>query len=323
MLNFFRKKSTSDQPESNDAQETPKAGIFSKIASSVAKTSRVLTTGIKSLFSGRRKIDQELLDELEILLLRADVGLDASEKLLTALNTSAPKQELDSNEVVELLKNVMTDALPTQASPELKPNHTILMIGINGAGKTTTIGKLANKFKSAGHKVMVAAADTFRAAAVEQLQVWGERNDVPVIAQHTGADSASVVFDAITAAKARQADLILCDTAGRLHTQSQLMDELIKVKRVAGKAKEGAPDDIWLVIDATCGQNGLKQAVAFNEALGLTGVIITKLDGSAKAGIIFAIYEALKLPIYYIGVGEGIDDLQQFNPKDFVQALFE
>lgn len=257
----------------------------------------------------------------------ADVGIDTTQKIVTKLAARVKRSELaDSGVLYQALQDEMKELLlpcvePLQRSTEQSP-FVILMVGVNGAGKTTTIGKLANRFKSEGCSVMLAAGDTFRAAAVEQLQVWGERNDVPVIAQHTGADSASVIFDAIEAAKARNIDVIIADTAGRLHTKDNLMEELKKITRVMKKLDENAPHEVMLVLDAGAGQNALNQARSFNDCVPVTGLTITKLDGTAKGGIVFAIADALKLPIRFIGVGETMDDLQPFDADDFIRALF-
>jgi fused signal recognition particle receptor len=281
-----------------------------------------------TLVLGKKKVDDDLLEDLETRLLMADVGIEATQEIMDDLTSRVSRKQLDDvDSLMQALQQKMSDMLAPATQPlTIKPENSptvILMVGINGAGKTTTIGKLAKKFQAAGKSVMLAAGDTFRAAAVEQLQTWGERNDVPVIAQGTGADTASVIYDAIESAKARNIDILLADTAGRLHTQSNLMDELKKVKRVIQKLDETAPHEIMLIVDASIGQNALVQAKEFNQALGLTGITITKLDGTAKGGILFAIAKQLDVAIRYIGVGEGIDDLQVFDADKFTQALLE
>jgi fused signal recognition particle receptor len=284
--------------------------------------------GIGGLFLGNKTIDAELLDELETALLVADVGIEATSSIIAELTKQLSRQALKD---CAALKSALQDILINRLRgceceidldiPE-KP-FVMFVVGVNGVGKTTTIGKLASRLKKQGKSVMLAAGDTFRAAAVEQLQVWGERNQVPVIAQHTGADSASVVFDGIQAAKSRDVDIIIADTAGRLHNKSNLMEELKKVKRVAGKIDETAPHEILLVLDAGTGQNAVAQMAEFNQVVGITGIALTKLDGTAKGGIIFALADKFSVPVRFIGVGEGQDDLQPFNAKDFVQALLD
>ena len=285
-----------------------------------------MTEGFADLVLGRKTIDDDLLEELETQLLSADLGIEATQTIINDLTQRVARKQLNDPEalfaamhadMVDILKPVSQPLqIPSSASP-----FVILMVGINGVGKTTTIGKLAKQFQLQGKKVMLAAGDTFRAAAVEQLQVWGERNQIPVIAQQNGADSASVIFDALQAAKARQMDILIADTAGRLHTQSNLMEELKKVKRVMAKLDGNAPHEVMLVLDAGTGQNALSQAEQFHQAIGLTGITLTKLDGTAKGGIIFAIAKKIGLPIRYIGVGEKIDDLRTFEAEDFVDAL--
>jgi fused signal recognition particle receptor len=260
--------------------------------------------------------------------LTADVGIEATQRIIGDITGKVKRKELSDPEKLNgVLKQELAQILADADAPEQQPAgdrpRVILMVGINGAGKTTTIGKLARKYQADGKSVMLAAGDTFRAAAVEQLQVWGERNGVPVIAQHTGADSASVIYDAVEAATARKADLLIADTAGRLHTKTNLMDELAKIVRVMKKVDPEAPHEVMLVVDGGTGQNALQQAIQFNEAVGLTGITITKLDGTAKGGILFAIADRLKVPIRYIGVGEGIDDLRPFDAGEFIDALFE
>jgi fused signal recognition particle receptor len=282
---------------------------------------------MSTLVLGKKKIDEEVLEELETNLLTADVGVEATRAIMSDLSTQVSRNELaDLETLKQALYNKMVRILRPVMQPLVIDNqqhqpYVILMVGINGAGKTTTIGKLAKKFQEDGKSVMLAAGDTFRAAAVEQLTVWGERNNIPVIAQGSGADTASVIYDAVQAAKSRKVDVLLADTAGRLHTQTNLMDELKKVKRVIQKFDNTAPHEIMLIVDASIGQNALVQARQFNEALGLTGITVTKLDGTAKGGIVFAIAEQLKIPVRFVGVGEGIDDLQAFNAYEFTSAL--
>lgn len=301
-------------------------GLFARLKQGLSRTSSSLTEGVGSLVLGKKKIDDETLEELETRLLMADVGVDATMKIIDQLTAQVKRNELkDIDSLKQSMHKVMTEILRPVAEPlEISDAHhptVILMVGINGAGKTTTIGKLAKQFQSQGKSVMLAAGDTFRAAAVEQLQVWGERNEIPVVAQGTGADSASVIYDAMESAKARGIDVLLADTAGRLHTQDNLMEELKKVKRVMQKIDPEAPHEVMLIIDASIGQNALAQAKEFNAAIGLTGITVTKLDGTAKGGILFAIAEQAKIPVRYIGVGEGIDDLQPFDAHEFVGAL--
>ena len=290
--------------------------LFERLKTRLAKTRSSLLGGLGDLFRGR-KIDEELLEELETRLLLADVGVDATRTIIDSLTQQAERKELaDGQALIGALQRRMAELLEpceqTLSIGEQRP-FVILMVGVNGVGKTTTIGKLAKRLQSEGHSVLLAAGDTFRAAAVEQLQAWGERNKVPVIAQHSGADSASVLFDAIEAAKARKIDVVIADTAGRLHTQVNLMEELKKIKRVIGKLDATAPHEILLVVDAGTGQNALNQAREFNDAVGLSGIVLTKLDGTAKGGIIFAIAEKLRVPIRFIGIGEGVDDLRDFK----------
>lgn len=309
-------------------QEQVKPGIYQRFKQSLTKTRQQWGEGIGRLLLGRKVIDQSLLNELETLLIKADLGIETSQFILQQLTERLARKQLADGEAVlqalrELLQNLL---LPSDQSLILKTEahqpFVILMVGINGGGKTTTIGKLAKQFQQQGKKVMLAAGDTFRAAAIEQLQAWGTRNQIPVIAQHTGADSASVVFDALQAAKARGIDILIADTAGRLHTQNNLMDELKKIKRVLQKLDKHAPHEIMLVLDASIGQNALNQAREFHQAVGLTGITMTKLDGSAKGGILFAIAHELGIPFRFIGIGEGIDDLRLFDGPQFVRAIF-
>ncbi|PTM37475.1 signal recognition particle-docking protein FtsY [Enterobacter cloacae] len=307
-------------------QEKPtKEGFFARLKRSLLKTKENLGSGFISLFRGK-KIDDDLFEELEEQLLIADVGVETTRKIITNLTEGASRKQLrDAEALYGLLKDEMGEILAKVDEPlniEGKTPFVILMVGVNGVGKTTTIGKLARQFEQQGKSVMLAAGDTFRAAAVEQLQVWGQRNNIPVIAQHTGADSASVIFDAIQAAKARNVDVLIADTAGRLQNKSHLMEELKKIVRVMKKLDEEAPHEIMLTIDASTGQNAISQAKLFHEAVGLTGITLTKLDGTAKGGVIFSVADQFGIPIRYIGVGERIEDLRPFKADDFIEALF-
>ncbi|WP_281559137.1 signal recognition particle-docking protein FtsY [Thalassomonas sp. RHCl1] len=315
-----------EQAEAEKAKPK-KAGFFTRLKQSLTKTRQNLGGGIFDLFRGK-KIDDELFEELETHLLLADVGVDTTTKIIDSLTESASRSQLkDAEALYDLLKQELKKVIEPVSQPLEIPDtqgpYVILMVGVNGVGKTTTIGKLAKQFQAQGKSVMLAAGDTFRAAAVEQLQVWGERNDIPVIAQHTGADSASVIFDAISAAKARGADILIADTAGRLQNKNHLMEELKKVVRVMKKQDVAAPHEVMLTLDAGTGQNALSQASLFDQAVGLTGLTLTKLDGTAKGGVVFAIADKFAMPIRYLGVGEGIDDLRPFNGDDFIDALFE
>ena len=307
-------------------QEKPtKEGFFARLKRSLIKTKENLGSGFISLFRGK-KIDDDLFEELEEQLLIADVGVETTRRIITNLTEGASRKQLrDAEALYGLLKEEMGEILAKVDEPlniEGKTPFVILMVGVNGVGKTTTIGKLARQFEQQGKSVMLAAGDTFRAAAVEQLQVWGQRNNIPVVAQHTGADSASVIFDAIQAAKARNVDVLIADTAGRLQNKSHLMEELKKIVRVMKKLDEDAPHEIMLTIVASTGQNAISQAKLFHEAVGLTGITLTKLDGTAKGGVIFSVADQFGIPIRYIGVGEQISDLRPFNAGDFIEALF-
>ncbi|CZG87628.1 TPA: signal recognition particle-docking protein FtsY [Legionella pneumophila] len=310
-------------------EPSPKESIFARFKKGLSKTRHQLGEGISRLLLGKKEISQELLEELETLLISADLGLDTTQEVLKQLNEGLARKQLSNGEAVyqtlkaNLQKILSQEENPLSIETEDGSPFVILMVGVNGAGKTTTIGKLAKQFQKQGKKVMLAAGDTFRAAAVEQLHVWGERNGIPVIAQHTGADSASVIFDALQAAKARKIDVLIADTAGRLHTQSNLMEELKKVKRVMQKLDPKAPHETMLVLDASIGQNALAQAKQFHEAVQLTGITMTKLDGTAKGGILFAIANDLGIPFRYLGVGEGIEDLRPFDAAQFVSAIFD
>lgn len=347
MFSFLRKKPkpsennseqqnlTESQPTAHNAEITSdtqvteissKPSFFDRLKQGLSRSSSKLTDGFADLVLGRKTIDDDLLEELETQLLSADLGIEATQTIINDLTQRVARKQLNDPEALfaamhaDMVKILQPVSNPLQIQSSAGP-FVILMVGINGVGKTTTIGKLAKQFQLQGKKVMLAAGDTFRAAAVEQLQVWGERNQIPVIAQQSGADSASVIFDALQAAKARHVDILIADTAGRLHTQSNLMEELKKVKRVMTKLDANAPHEIMLVLDAGTGQNALSQAEQFHQAVGLTGITITKLDGTAKGGIIFAIAKKIGLPIRYIGVGEQIDDLRTFEAEDFVDAL--
>ncbi|WP_413042960.1 signal recognition particle-docking protein FtsY [Pseudomonas sp. YJ42] len=304
-----------------------KLGFFARLKQGLSKTSASIGEGMASLFLGKKVIDDELLDELETRLLTADVGVEATTAIMQNLARRVSRKELaDSGALYKALQEELAGLLKPVEQPLAidagKQPFVILVVGVNGVGKTTTIGKLAKKLQLEGKKVMLAAGDTFRAAAVEQLQIWGERNNIAVIAQHTGADSASVIFDAVQAAKARGIDVLIADTAGRLHTKDNLMEELKKVRRVMGKLDETAPHEVLLVLDAGTGQNAINQTKQFNQSVELTGLALTKLDGTAKGGVIFALAKQFGTPIRYIGVGEGIDDLRTFEADAFVNALF-
>lgn len=336
MFSFLRKK---DHAADNTSQADPlnisstvdkaadeESNLFGRLKQRLSRSSSKLTDGFASLILGKKTIDDSLLEELESQLISADIGIDATQSIILNLTQRMRRNQLGNSDMLfSALRDDMIDILSPSEKALLIPDQTepyvILMVGINGVGKTTTIGKLAKQFKSEGKSVMLAAGDTFRAAAVEQLQVWGERNNIPVISQQPNADSASVIFDGLQAAKARNIDVLIADTAGRLHTQANLMEELKKVRRVMGKLDADAPHEVMLVLDAGTGQNALNQATQFQQIVDVTGITLTKLDGTAKGGIIFAIAKKLKLPIRYIGVGEAIDDLRPFKATEFVDAL--
>lgn len=326
MFGFGKGKKEQQNPAQQAEEKKP--GLFARLKGGLSRTRSTLTEGIGDLVLGRKEIDDELLEEIETQLLVADMGVEATQSIIADLTQRVSRKQLaDSEALMQALREDMQAMLapcsvPLQIDSSKKP-FVILVVGINGAGKTTTIGKLAKRLQGEGKSVMLAAGDTFRAAAVEQLQVWGERNNIPVIAQHSGADSASVIFDAIQAGQSRGIDVVIADTAGRLHTQSNLMEELKKVKRVMGKLDETAPHEVLLVLDAGTGQNALNQAQQFQAAVDVSGIALTKLDGTAKGGIIFAIANKMGLPIRFIGVGESIDDLRPFEAQEFVDALFE
>lgn len=314
-----------ESAEVEEAKE--KKGFFSRLATGLSKTRSGFSDGVAHLLLGKKEIDDDLLEDLETQLVMADVGVEATREIMAKLTERVGRKELtDSDALFEALIKELQDILAPCEQPLVidsgnKP-YVILMVGINGVGKTTTIGKLAKQFQAKGKSVMLAAGDTFRAAAVEQLQVWGERNDVPVVAQHTGADSASVLYDALEAATARGTDILIADTAGRLHTKDNLMGELEKVVRVMKKIDPEAPHEVMLVLDAGTGQNALNQATQFQKSVGVTGLTLTKLDGTAKGGVIFALAKQLGLPVRFIGIGEGINDLRPFDANDFTRALF-
>lgn len=316
-----------ERVQADEYQEKPtsEGGFFSRLIKGLIKTKQSIGSGFRNFFSGK-KIDDELFEELEEQLLVADLGMPTTTKIIKNLTEHATKQQLrDAELLYQQLKVELADVLKPVAQPlvlEDKKPYVILMVGVNGVGKTTTIGKLARKFQAEGKSVMLAAGDTFRAAAVEQLQVWGERNNIPVVAQSTGADSASVIFDAMQSAAAKGIDVLIADTAGRLQNKNNLMDELKKIVRVMKKYDETAPHEIMLTLDAGTGQNAISQAKLFNEAVGLTGITLTKLDGTAKGGVIFAIADQFNIPIRFIGVGEKIDDLRPFDAEEFIEALF-
>lgn len=309
-----------------DAAAAQQSGLFAGFKAGLARTRAVLNADIGDLVSGRTEIDEDLLEELEMLLVASDVGVPATRRIIDDLAYRVKRREaLEPDAFLAALRRELAQILSTSKAQVKQPApgrpQVILMVGVNGAGKTTTIGKLARQLKDEGNSVMLAAGDTFRAAAVEQLQSWGERNQVPVIAQHTGADPASVIYDALQAATSRRIDVLIADTAGRLHTKSNLMEELKKIARVLKKIDPDAPHEVMLVVDATAGQNALQQALQFNETLPLTGITLTKLDGTAKGGIIFAIADRLDVPFRFIGVGERVEDLRPFDPELFLDAL--
>jgi fused signal recognition particle receptor len=334
MFDFLKRKKNSEDkqetaneqiiPENNSAES--RAGFFSRLKNGLAKTRASLSTGLASLFLGKKELNADLLAEIETVLLSADVGVETTEQLIKTLTQKLARKELsDAPAAFACLQQEMLQILSPCCKPLDVTGHKpfiMLVIGVNGSGKTTTIGKLAHYYQNQQKNIILAAGDTFRAAAIEQLQVWGERNHIPVIAQQPGADTAAVIYDAAEAAKARAADILIADTAGRLHTQSNLMAELQKVKRVIGKVDPGAPHEVLIVLDATLGQNALNQVRQFHQAIGVTGIVLTKLDGTAKGGIIFAIAKETGIPIRFIGVGEGIQDLRPFSADDFIAALF-
>ena len=317
MLNFFKKNQNKDIQT-----DTNKASLKDRLF----KSKRRLGDGLSSILIGKKQIDDELLEELEILMISADIGIQTTDKIIESVRKKASRKELKDGDSLYQLIKVELEALLIDDNllvPVSDSTFVILVVGINGAGKTTTIGKLAKSFQSQGKSVMLAAGDTFRAAAIEQLQIWGDRNEIPVIAQKTGADAASVVYDAYQSAVAKNIDILIADTAGRLHTQDNLMQELEKIKRVLKKHNDKSPHETLLVIDGGSGQNAVQQANEFHKSIELSGIAVTKLDGTAKGGVLFAISDSLNLPIRYIGIGESIDDLKPFHAKDFINALFD
>jgi len=319
----FGKKKQEDEGQRKERQQR----LVSRLKDGLATTRTLLTTNIGDLIRGRKRIDEDLLEELETQLLTADVGIDTTSRIIDQIAERVKRRELaDPDVLMGALRSELEVILHRCEAPVRQPSpgrpQVILVVGVNGVGKTTTIGKLTKRLQEEGNEVMLAAGDTFRAAAVEQLQTWGERNGVPVIAQHQGADSASVIYDALQAATARRMDVLISDTAGRLHTKDNLMDELVKIARVMKKIDPEAPHEVMLVVDATTGQNALSQAIQFDQAVGLTGITLTKLDGTAKGGILFAIADRLRIPIRFIGIGEKIEDLRHFDAEEFLDALF-
>ncbi|MDQ1330049.1 MAG: fused signal recognition particle receptor [Thermodesulfobacteriota bacterium] len=320
-LGWFNKEKN---PKNGDTGSSGSGSYFKRLKERLSKTRKTLSGGLDKLFSGKQRIDDNLLEELEELLITSDIGVQTATGLIKSISQKAsvisgPDQikEFLKQELLVLLNN----PAPGEQKPESKP-HVIMVVGVNGVGKTTTIGKLATKYTAAGYKVLIAAADTFRAAAVEQLTIWAERAGAEIVKHRDNADPAAVAYDSIEAALARNIDVVIIDTAGRLHTKTNLMEELKKIKRSVSKKLPAAPHEILLVLDATTGQNALAQTGLFNEAIGLTGIVLTKLDGTAKGGIVISICSSYKLPLKYIGIGEGIDDLQEFDPVTFVNALF-
>lgn len=345
MFDFLRRKNPEDEnnkekdAEIKRAQNNPaassksdnqpvtnNAGFFSRLKQGLSKTRASFSEGLANIFLGKKVLDASLINEIETQLLTADVGVATTEKLIQSLTEKLARKELNDGQAAfqclqSEMKALLDDCTTSLDTTTHKP-FVILVVGINGSGKTTTIGKLAHFYKAQNNSVLLAAGDTFRAAAIEQLTIWGNRNQVPVIAQQPGADTAAVIFDAFEAARARQIDILIADTAGRLHTQSNLMAELQKITRVLRKIDPTAPHEVLIVLDASIGQNALNQVRQFNEAIGLTGIVLTKLDGTAKGGILFQIAEQTKIPIKFIGIGEDIADLRPFNPQDFIKALF-
>ena len=314
------------RPSEIRKQEEIRKGVFSRLLQGLKRTKQNIGYGFVALFKGK-KIDDDLFEELETNLLMADLGIETTQNIIKKVTEQAKLRQLhDAEALYDILKSVMFETLKESQAPLViadKKPFVVLMVGVNGVGKTTTIGKLAKKYQNDGKSVMLAAGDTFRAAAVEQLQVWGHRNNIPVVAQQTGSDSASVIYDAYCSAKAKKIDVLLVDTAGRLQNKSNLMEELRKIVRVIKKVAPDAPHEVMLVLDSGTGQNAISQAKLFNETVPLTGITLTKLDGTAKGGVIFAIANQFKIPVRYIGVGEGIEDLRTFDAKDFIEALFD
>ena len=324
MTNFFKKK----DKEKKDEILIDKKGLFNRLRQGLSKTRSSFTGRMDRLFLGKKEITEDLLDELEEILFTSDIGVATTQELIGSVREKVARKELKNPAKLKIgLKEHILSFLDVPPKEHSKPRPgeplVILIVGVNGVGKTTTIGKTAHNFKLQGKKVMLVAADTFRAAAVEQLVIWGDRTGAEVIKQSTGADPSAVVFDALAAAMSRETDVVLVDTAGRLHTKTNLMEELKKIARVSGKKLPGAPHQVWLVLDATTGQNAISQARIFNEAIGITGIVLTKLDGTAKGGIVVGISHQLGIPIRYIGIGEKIDDLRPFEPEAFVKAMFD
>ena len=330
MFDFLKKKKVtalSEEPATEKSNDIARPNLFGRLKQGLAKTRSALTASMANLFLGKKSLDADLINDIETALLTADLGFETTTQLIQTLTTKLNRKELhDGQAVFQCLQTEMKQILHPCEVPISLANHkpyVILVVGINGSGKTTTIGKLAYYFKQQQKSILLAAGDTFRAAAIEQLQIWGERNHLPVIAQQPGADTAAVIYDAMEAAKAREVDILIADTAGRLHTQSNLMAELQKVKRVLAKIDATAQHEVLIILDATLGQNTLNQVKQFDEALGVTGIVLSKLDGTAKGGIIFTIAKQTKIPIRFIGIGEKIDDLRPFQANEFVEALLE
>lgn len=327
MFKFLKRKESQIEASTKEVSRNGKNSFYSRIKKGLQKTRHQLTEGLANLVLGKKQVDADLIEEVEDLLLTADVGPSVTQDIIQLLSLKLARNQLaDGQAVWEILQQQLTELLqPCEQAFMINSEHkptVILVVGVNGVGKTTSIGKLAHYWQKQGKQVMLAAGDTFRAAATEQLTIWAERNQIPIVAQHQGADSASVIYDALQAAKARNIDVLIADTAGRLHTKNNLMQELQKVKKVLSKLDASAPHEIMLILDAGTGQNALVQAEAFNEALSLTSLMLTKLDGTAKGGVIFAIAKNLALPIRFVGLGEGIDDLEVFSAQEFVRALF-
>lgn len=327
---LFRKKKNTENTSSTpiNKENQNKKGLFARLQSGLSKTANKFGSGLSTILMGQKVVDEELLEDIEMQLLTADVGVEATDEIITHLREKVARNELQTadklNEIIQqkLTQIILPCQQPLQIDTQQTP-YVILIVGVNGVGKTTTIGKLTKKLQAEGKSVMLAAGDTFRAAAVEQLREWGDRNNTPVIYQREGADSASVIYDAISSAKTKNVDVVIADTAGRLHNKDNLMQELKKVVKVIKKIDQSAPHEVMLVVDATTGGNALSQAEAFNEIVNLTGITVTKLDGTAKGGIVFSIAKRLGLPLRFIGVGEKIDDLQAFDAKNFTKALFD
>ena len=322
---FFRKKKVSDDIQETTQEEN--MGLFARLQSGLSKTAGKLSSGLNTILMGQKIVDEELLEEIEMQLLTADIGVEATDEIVNHLRDKVARNELQTVENLnEIIKEKLTEILKPSKQPltidAQKIPYVILVVGVNGVGKTTTIGKLTKKLQLQGKSVLLAAGDTFRAAAVEQLREWGDRNNTQVIYQKEGADSASVIYDAVSSAKAKGFDVLIADTAGRLHNKDHLMQELKKVIKVIKKIDGTAPHEVMLVLDATTGGNALSQAEAFNDLINITGITITKLDGTAKGGVVFSIAKKMNKPIRFVGVGEKIDDLQVFNAKDFTEALF-